>query len=130
MNKWFQLQATAVSHPGEPPVVERVRLLMRHPGFSLSNPNNVNALVRSFCMLNDAEFHRPDASGYAFWVAQVLALDKINPTIAARIARALDRWRKFTLDRQVAMRAALEQIATQRGLSRDVCEIVNKSLAQ
>ena len=129
MNKWFQLQATAMAHPGEPPVVERVRLLMRHPGFSLSNPNNVNALVRSFCMLNDAEFHRRDASGYAFWVDQVLALDKINPTIAARIARALDRWRKFTPDRQAAMRGALEQIAVRRDLSRDVCEIVNKSLA-
>jgi aminopeptidase N len=129
MNKWFQLQATAMSHPGEPPVVDRVRLLMRHPGFSLSNPNNVNALIRSFCMMNDAEFHRRDASGYTFWLAQVLALDKINPTIAARIARALDRWRKFTADRQASMRAALEEIAAQRGLSRDVCEIVNKSLA-
>ncbi|HVE89006.1 MAG TPA: aminopeptidase N [Burkholderiaceae bacterium] len=129
MNKWFQLQATAVAHRGEPPVVERVRLLQRHPGFSLSNPNNVNALVRSFCLLNDAEFHRRDGSGYAFWADQVLALDKINPTIAARIARALDRWRKFTADRQGAMRAALEKVAGQRGLSRDVCEIVNKSLA-
>jgi aminopeptidase N len=129
MNKWFQLQATAIAHPGEPPVVERVRLLMRHPGFSLSNPNNVNALIRSFCALNEAEFHRRDAGGYAFWVDQVLALDKINPTIAARIARALDRWRKFTADRQAAMRAALEEVARQRPLSRDVCEIVNKSLA-
>jgi aminopeptidase N len=129
MNKWFQLQATAIAHPGEPPVVERVRLLMRHPGFSLSNPNNVNALIRSFCALNEAEFHRRDGGGYAFWVDQVLALDKINPTIAARIARALDRWRKFTADRQAAMRAALEEVARQRALSRDVCEIVNKSLA-
>ena len=129
MNKWFQLQATAIAHPGEPPVVERVRLLQRHPGFSLSNPNNVNALVRSFCLLNDAEFHRRDGSGYAFWADQVLALDKFNPTIAARIARALDRWRKFTADRQEAMRAALAKVAAQRGLSRDVCEIVNKSLA-
>ncbi|HVG04981.1 MAG TPA: aminopeptidase N [Burkholderiaceae bacterium] len=129
MNKWFQLQATAIAHPGEPPVVERVRLLQRHPGFSLSNPNNVNALVRSFCLLNDAEFHRRDGSGYAFWADQVLALDKFNPTIAARIARALDRWRKFTADRQEAMRAALGKVAAQRGLSRDVCEIVNKSLA-
>ena len=129
MNKWFQLQATAIAHPGEPPVVDRVRLLMRHPCFLLSNPNNVNSLIRSFCVLNEAEFHRRDASGYAFWVDQVLALDKINPTIAARIARALDRWRKFTADRQAAMRSALEEIAAQRGLSRDVCEIVNKSLA-
>ena len=129
MNKWFQLQATAIAHPGEPPVVERVRLLMRHPGFSLSNPNNVNALIRSFCALNEAEFHRRDAGGYTFWVDQVLALDKINPTIAARIARTLDRWRKFTADRQTAMRAALEEVARQRALSRDVSEIVNKSLA-
>ena len=129
MNKWFQLQATAIAHPGEPPVVERVRLLMRHPGFSLSNPNNVNALIRSFCALNEAEFHRRDAGGYTFWVDQVLALDKINPTIAARIARTLDRWRKFTTDRQTAMRAALEEVARQRALSRDVSEIVNKSLA-
>ena len=129
MNKWFQLQATAIAHPGEPPVVDRVRKLMRHPCFSLSNPNNVNALIRSFCVLNEAEFHRRDAGGYVFWIEQVRALDKINPTIAARIARALDRWRKFTADRQAAMRAALQEIAAQRGLSRDVCEIVNKSLA-
>ncbi len=129
MNKWFQLQATAVAHPGEPPVVERVRLLMRHPGFSFSNPNNVYALIRSFCVSNEAEFHRRNAGGYPFWVEQVLALDKTNPTIAARLARALDRWRKFTADRQAAMRAALEEVAGQRGLSRDVYEIVNKSLA-
>ncbi len=132
MNKWFQLQATAIGHPGEPPVVDRVRLLMRHPGFSLSNPNNVNALIRSFCVLNEAEFHRRSDrgyGGYAFWVDQVLALDKRNPTLAARIARALDRWRKFTSDRQSAMRAALQQVAAQAGLSRDVCEIVNKALA-
>jgi len=129
MNKWFQLQATAMAHPGEPPVVERVRRLMRHPGFSLSNPNNVYALIRSFCVANEAEFHRRDGGGYAFWVEQVLALDKKNPTVAARIARALDRWRKFSPDRQTQMRAALEQVARQPKLSRDVCEIVTKSLA-
>ncbi len=129
MNKWFQLQATAMAHPGEPPVLERVRALMRHPGFSISNPNNVYALIRSFCVVNEAEFHRRDADGYAFWVEQVLALDEMNPTVAARIARALDRWRKFTPERRVTMRAALEQVARHPGLSRDVCEIVTKSLA-
>ncbi len=129
MNKWFQLQATAVAHPGEPPVVERVRVLTRHPNFSLSNPNNVYALIRSFCVANEAEFHRRGAGGYAFWVEQVLVLDETNPTLAARITRALDRWRKFTQDRQAAMRAALEQVAQRPGLSRDVSEIVSKSLA-
>jgi aminopeptidase N len=128
MNKWYQLQATSIARPGEPPVVERVRLLMRHPGFSLANPNSVFALVRSFCVANEAEFHRRGADGYAFWTEQVLALDRINPTVAARIARALDRWRRFTPDRQAAMREALTRVAATEHLSRDVREIVIKSL--
>jgi aminopeptidase N len=127
MNKWYQLQATSIAMPGEPPVVDRVRRLMRHPGFSLANPNSVFALIRSFCISNEAEFHRRDADGYAFWAEQVVALDRINPTVAARIARALDRWRRFTPDRQQAMQAALTEVAA-RDLSRDVREIVTKSL--
>jgi aminopeptidase N len=128
MNKWYLLQATAVAQPGEPPVAERVRRLTDHPGFSLANPNNVFALLRPFFMSNEAEFHRPDADGYALWVDSVLALDPINPTVAARIARALDRWRRYPPDRQQAMRAALEHVAASRSLSRDVREIVTKSL--
>jgi aminopeptidase N len=128
MNKWFQLQATAIAQPGESPVAERIRVLMQHPAFSIANPNNVYALLRSFCVSNEAEFHRRDADGYVLWVEAVLALDRINPTVAARIARALDRWRRFAPDRQQAMREALEQVAAAEHLSRDVREIVTKSL--
>jgi aminopeptidase N len=128
MTKWLQVQATAMAQPGEPPGVERVRILMRHPAFAMDNPNAVYALLRAFCALNEAEFHRRDADGYSLWVDSVLALDRINPTVAARIARALDRWRRFATDRQQAMRAALEQVAAADHLSRDVREIVTKSL--
>jgi aminopeptidase N len=128
MNKWFQLQATAVAHRGEPRVLERVRVLLRHPAFSLSNPNNVYALVLGFCAHNPAEFHRTDGAGYAFWREQVLTLDPINPTVAARVARSLDRWRKFTPDRQRLMKDALTEVARAPTLSRDVREIVTKSL--
>ncbi|MEF9944017.1 MAG: DUF3458 domain-containing protein, partial [Burkholderiaceae bacterium] len=128
MNKWFQVQATSSMQPGEPPVVERIRMLMRHPAFSNSNPNNVYALVLAFCRSNDAEFHRADGSGYALWVQQVLALDAINPQVAARVARALDRWRKFTPDRARLMRAALAEVAAHDKLSGDVREIVGKAL--
>ena len=128
MYKWYQLQATAMARPDEPPVVGRVRRLLQHPGFSLTNPNNVFALIRSFCLSNDAEFHRRDGSGYLFWTEQVLALDRINPTVAARVARALERWHKYTPERQMGMRRALEQVAACRPLSRDVREIVTKSL--
>jgi aminopeptidase N len=128
MNKWYQLQATAIAQSGEPPVAERVRLLTQHPGFSLANPNNVFALLRSFCIDNEAEFHRRDADGYTLWIDAVLALDRINPTVASRIARALDRWRRFAPDRQQAMRGALEEVSSAEHLSRDVREIVTKAL--
>jgi aminopeptidase N len=128
MNKWFQLQATAIAHPGEPTVLERVRLLLRHPAYSNANPNNVYALVLAFCHHNPGEFHRADGSGYAFWIDQVETLDRINPTVAARVARALDRWRRFTPDRQQQMQEALQAIARSESLSRDVREIVTKAL--
>jgi aminopeptidase N len=128
MNKWYQLQATAIAQPSEPPGVERVLRLMRHPGFSLANPNNAYALIRSFCVGNEAEFHRRGADGYGLWADSVLALDAINPTVAARVARALERWRRYAPDRQSGMRAALESVAGQAHLSRDVREIVTKAL--
>ncbi|MCC7060382.1 MAG: aminopeptidase N [Burkholderiaceae bacterium] len=128
LDKWFSMQATMHRHAGEAPVLERVRTLLGHPAFSLRNPNRVRALVGSFCNGNLAEFHAPDGSGYAFWREQVLAIDAFNPQVAARLARALDRWRKFTPDRQALMCEALGQVAAHTPLSGDVREIVTRAL--
>ena len=128
MDKWFALQATMHRQPGDAPVLERVRGLVAHPAFSLRNPNKVRSLVTAFCSGNLAEFHAADGSGYAWWVEQVLALDGLNPQVAARLARATDRWRKFDPARQAAMRAALERVAAQ-ARSPDVLEVVGKALA-
>ncbi|MFN9773192.1 MAG: aminopeptidase N [Burkholderiales bacterium] len=128
MDKWFVLQATMHRRSGDAPVLERVRTLTAHPAFSLRNPNKVRSLVTAFCTGNLAEFHAADGSGYAFWAEQVLALDGLNPQVASRLARAMDRWRKFEPARQAAMRAALERVASQ-ARSPDVREIVGKALA-
>jgi len=129
MNKWFALQATAPTYAGEPPAIERVRVLLRHGAYSERNPNNVNALVLGFCNGNPAEFHRADGSGYAFWVDQVTRLDQINPIVAARVARTLERWRRYTPDRSALMQRALDEVGRIRNLSRDVREIVDRALA-
>jgi aminopeptidase N len=128
MDKWFTLQATMHRQPGDAPVLERVRALMSHPLFSLRNPNRIRSLITSFCSGNLAEFHAADGSGYQFWAEQVVVLDAVNPQIAARLARALDRWRKFDATRQPLMRAALEQVAA-NAQSADVLEVVGKALA-
>ncbi|WEY37998.1 aminopeptidase N [Paraburkholderia sp. SUR17] len=127
IDKWFALQATQRGTKARP-VIETVRTLMAHRAFNLKNPNRARSLIFSFCSGNPAQFHAPDGSGYAFWAEQVIALDALNPQVAARLARALELWRRFTPALREKMRAALEKVAAQ-AKSRDVREIVEKALA-
>ena len=124
IDKWFALQAMA--HDTD---VKTVRRLMTHPAFSMKNPNRARSLIFSFCNANPAQFHARDGSGYAFWSEQVVVLDAINPQVASRLARSLDRWRKYVPDLQRKMCAALEQVARAPKLSNDVLEVVTKALA-
>jgi len=130
LDKWFQLQAGAWRwSDAAPATLDQVRALMANPAFSLSNPNKVYALLGGYFRANAAEFHRPDGAGYAFWVEQVVALNKTNPQVASRMARALEGWRKFTPAIQAEIRAAFEKVSAEEGLSSDVAEIVSKALA-
>ncbi len=124
IDKWFALQATARSTD-----VATVRALMKHPAFTLKNPNRARSLIFSFCNGNPSQFHAVDGSGYAFWAEQVIALNAINPQVAARLARSLDRWRKYAPVLQEKMRAALQKVAHTKALSKDVLEVITKSLS-
>ncbi len=124
IDKWFMLQAMASTTD-----VNAVRMLMRHPAFTLKNPNRARSLIFSFCNGNPSRFHAADGSGYVFWAEQVVALNAINPQVAARLARTLDRWRKYAPALQKKMKAALRQVANAPKLSRDVLEVVTKALA-
>ncbi|HVE06093.1 MAG TPA: aminopeptidase N [Paraburkholderia sp.] len=127
IDKWFALQATQRGTP-QRPVIDIVRRLMSHPAFNLKNPNRARSLIFSFCAANPAQFHAEDGSGYAFWAEQVIALDALNPQVAARLARSLELWRRFTPALREQMRAALQKVANEVK-SRDVREIVEKALA-
>jgi aminopeptidase N len=130
LDKWFALQAGAWRwHAADEPVVMRVRELLAHPAYAPTNPNKVYALLGTFFRANPAEFHAADGSGHAFWAEQIPVLDGINPQVAARMARALERWRSFAPHLQPTMRAALDKVAATPGLSPDVAEIVGKALA-
>jgi len=59
----------------------------------------------------------------------IIAVDKLNPQIAARMVPPLGRWRRFEPKRGALMRAQLERIAATPGLSKDAYEQVSKSLA-
>jgi aminopeptidase N len=124
VDKWFAMQASSPATD-----LAAVRALMTHPAFTLRNPNRARSLVAMFCVNNPVQFHAPDGSGYAFWAEQVIALDALNPQVASRLARAMDRWRRYAPALQWQMREALQKVAGQVKLSNDVREIVGKALA-
>ena len=103
----------------------RSRQLLAHPAFDIKVPNKVYALIRTFAA-NHVRFHAADGGGYEFLADQVIALNALNPQVAARMARAFDRWRKFDAGRQAKAQRALERIRDTEGLSKDVGEIVGE----
>ncbi|WP_353433103.1 aminopeptidase N [Polynucleobacter sp. MWH-UH23A] len=128
IDKWFALQSSRPPIDGLESTLDEVKRLREHPAFKLNNPNRARSVIHMFCANNPASFHQADGSGYAFWAESVLALDPINPQVAARLARALDRWRLFAEPYQSKMKAALEQVAACQTLSPDVKEVVAKAL--
>jgi len=127
IDKWFAMQAIASEHDGR--VFERVRSLTKHADFSIANPNRARSLVGSFCMANPAAFHRADGAGYVFWADRVLEIDAVNPQLASRIARSLDRWTQLAEPYRSAARDAIARVAAAPKLSSDTSEIVSRSLA-
>ena len=128
MDRWLMMQATRQGLEGEPPVLEDVIRLLEHPCFSLRNPNKVRALISSFCNLNLAEFHEPTGKAYAWFEAQFLSLDTINPQLAARLARAMDRWSTLIEPMRSLAQTSLQRLTTHEGLSPDSAEILKRSL--
>ncbi len=123
VNQWFSLQASCVLPGG----LERVKGLMTHSAFDLKNPNKVRSLLGVF-VNNASNFHREDGASYKFLAEQVVVLDKLNPQMASRLIIPLTRWRKFPSQRATQMRTALETVREVQHLSRDLFEIVSKSL--
>ncbi|TGD98969.1 aminopeptidase N [Methylobacterium nonmethylotrophicum] len=125
LDKWFALQAMIP----EAATLDRVRGLMRHPAFSLGNPNRVRSLIASFSLNNPTQFHRPDGAGYDLTAEVVLALDRKNPQVAARLLTAFNTWRMVEDGRRRHAEDALRRVAGTPGLSPDVSDIAGRSLA-
>lgn len=121
VDKWFALQA-ASQHAN---VLTQVKALINHPDFTLTNPNRVRSVLGVFGR-NILGFHQVE--GYQFLAEQVIALDKINPQVASRMVMPFTHWRKYDTTRQTDMLAQLHRILEVEGLSKDVYEVVAKTM--
>ena len=125
IDKWLALQAAIP----EASTLDRVKALTAHPAFSVANPNRVRALIGSFAQVNHTQFNRADGAGFDFVADFVLALDPKNPQVAARLMGAFRSWRALEAKRRGRAEATLRRIAAAPSLSRDVQDIVARSLA-
>lgn len=127
LDKWFALQATRQFVEGAS-VLNSVKELKKHPAFKLNNPNRARSVIHAFCLSNPGGFHQLDGRAYAFWADCVIELNTLNPQVAARLARGMDRWKKFKQPYQDLMKAQIERVAKEDKLSPDVQEVITKSL--
>lgn len=124
VNKWLSIQATIPSDE----TLDRVKQLMELPVFSMQNPNVVRSLIGAFCSSNVTQFHAKDGSGYEFLADQVIALDPINPQIAARLVGLFNDFQVYKNSIQDKMIAQLNRIHAVPSLSSNVFEIVDRGI--
>jgi len=123
LDKWFAAQALSTRDD----VVDEVERLARHPDFTMANPNRLRSLVGAFAA-NQRGFHHASGRGYRLLGDMIIAADKLNPQTAARLVPPLGRWRRFDAQRAKLMRAELQRIVDEPGVSKDVFEQASKSL--
>ena len=123
LDLWFGVQAQSSLTS-----IEELKKLESHPMFDRKNPNRVRSVFSSFGMGNHFRFHATDGSGYDYLANAVSSLDESNPQLAARLAGPLTRWGRYDKNRQRLMIGALKKMASLEGISKDLYEIVSKSL--
>jgi len=126
VEQWFAVQSAS----DKCGTLERVRALLEHEAFDWKNPNKIRSVIGIFAGQNLVAFHQPDGSGYEFLGQQIRRLDDSNPQIAARLVQPLSRWQQYAPHLQAPMKKILDEIAAKPDLSKDVYEVVSKSLGK
>jgi len=124
VNQWLTVQATC----SLPNTLARVKALEIHNAYDSKNPNKIRALISSFCNSNAINFHGKAGDGYKYLADKIIILNTQNPQIASRLLTPLTKWKKYNPERQTLMKSQLERIMAEPDLSKDVFEVVSKSL--
>ncbi|ASP40499.1 aminopeptidase N [Bacterioplanes sanyensis] len=125
VNQWLSVQAGSSRRA----TVASIEQLLQHEAFDWRNPNKVRSVLGVFANQALVSFHQSDASGYALLADAIIKLNGINPQMASRLLTPLTRWKRLIPELSALMRAQLERIQSQEDLSKDVYEVVSKSLS-
>lgn len=126
MNSWFRAQAI---HHREG-VLAEVTALSKREDFDFLNPNRLTNLLIRFAQTHSPNgFHHDSGEGYRLVTDFAIKLNDKNPSIAANLAKTMTMWKAVAEPQRSLMKAQLERIKSHPGLSKNVFEIVEKSLA-
>lgn len=123
LNKWFAVQAGSRRRG----TIEKVSELLEHPSFDWTLPNMHKALIGTF-IENHHQFHDPSGKGYEVLENVVDRLDGINPLIAGRMAIGFRKINRLDEVRKEKMAQSIHRLLKKESLSKDVYEILHKSL--
>lgn len=126
MDKWFALQG---SNPAEDALLV-IKNTMKHPTFSLKNPNRIRSLIGSFLTMNPVRFHAQSGEGYQFAGEILRELNTSNPQVASRLIDPLLKFRLYDQHRQALMKKELDALKNLDNLARDLFEKLTKALDQ
>lgn len=121
VNKWLGVVASEG--------LDSAKAVVEHPAFAITNPNKVRAVMRNFAG-NKSALHAKDGSGYEFVAQMAMKLDDLNPLVAADTVKPLTSWKRYDAERQAMMKGALEKVLAKPNLSKNVYELVSKSLSE
>ena len=124
VDKWLLLNAMKTDENA----IATVRSLLDHEAFSLKRPNKVRSLIGAFSTLNQLRFNDPSGDGYALVADVIMQLDEINPQVAARMSSCFKSWSKLEPGRRAAAKSELENVAAKASLSRDLREMIERTL--
>ncbi len=124
VDKWLMLNALSTADTA----IDDIRALTKHAAFSLTRPNKVRSLIGAFSMSNPVRYNAPSGAGYALVREIITRLDEINPQVAARMSSCFKSWRMLEPGRREKAKAELERIAAHEPLSRDLGEMIARTL--
>jgi aminopeptidase N len=126
VNQWLSVQASSAEYG----TVENIIKLLAHQAFDIKNPNKVRSVIGAFAGQSLINFHALDGSGYHLLADKIIVLNRLNPQIASRLVAPLSKWRRYVGSQAQQMKEQLQRIMSQENLSKDVYEVVSKSLIE
>jgi aminopeptidase N len=125
VNQWLAVQAGSAEYGS----IENINKLLTHEAFDIKNPNKVRSVIGTFAGQSLVNFHALDGSGYQLLADKIILLNALNPQIASRLVAPLSKWGRYVSHQGQQMKQQLQRIMAQQDLSKDVYEVVSKSLA-